>query len=92
MARVLVIDDDAKLRELLRAALEQGGHEVTETADGEAGLRACLLAAQDLVLCDLLMPNRGGLGTIQQLQARHPGLRVVAMSGAMAASPSTRLG
>src|SRR5262249_48013757 len=81
MAPVLVIDDEAGLRAFLRLALERSGHEVAEAEDGEVALRAWRAAPYDLILCDLMMPNRDGMETILALRVERPGLPVIAMSG-----------
>ena len=57
MARILLIDDNAALRNLLRLQLEAAGHEVLEAADGGEGIRLYRRQPADLVLCDLFMPG-----------------------------------
>jgi CheY-like chemotaxis protein len=81
MARILVVDDDERVRELLRAQLERGGHEVREAADGLAVLAAYRSFTPDLVLLDMFMPRRDGLEAIRELRGEFPQARVVAMSG-----------
>jgi CheY-like chemotaxis protein len=68
------------LRSLLRLQLEAGGHEVLEAPDGLAGLRLHQERPTDVILCDLLMPEKEGLETIRELRRAAPA-RVVAMSG-----------
>lgn len=79
---VLVIDDEVEIREYLRFILERGGYRVIEAADGNQGLEAFRRHRVDLVITDLVMPNREGVETITELRARHEGVRIVAMSGA----------
>jgi CheY-like chemotaxis protein len=63
--RVLVVDDDAGIRDILRALLEEEGYTVAVAADGEAGLRAILSSAGPLiVLLDLLLPGLSGEETL----------------------------
>jgi two-component system, chemotaxis family, chemotaxis protein CheY len=81
MAEILVIDDEPRLREFVRAALEDGGYTVREAEDGEAGLRAFRKRAADLVICDLFMPEREGFETIGELRRLAPGLAIIAMTG-----------
>ena len=81
MARVLVADDNPQLRRLLGLLLRAEGHEVVEAADGAEALRACRAAPFDLLLCDLVMPNKEGLETIREARRDFPGLKIVAMSG-----------
>jgi CheY-like chemotaxis protein len=82
MARILITDDDVHIRRLFRALLEAEGHEAGEASDGAEALRACREELFDVVLCDLVMPNREGLETIRELRRWFPGLAIVAMSGA----------
>jgi len=82
MAKILIIDDDPALRGTMRKILERSGHEVTEAADGDAGLRQVAAAAPDLVITDLLMPEKEGIETIQELTERYPDVRILAVSGA----------
>lgn len=67
MPRILVIDDDARIRELLSEYLTGRGHTVSTASDGDAGL----LAARgdvDLVVLDLMMPGRDGLSVLRELR------------------------
>jgi CheY-like chemotaxis protein len=80
MTHTLVIDDDADLRFLLRAALTVAGHEVFEAGDGAAALRLLEGQAVDLVFCDLMMPVMGGLEAIPRIRRELPAARIVAMS------------
>src|SRR4051812_16983873 len=81
MAHVLVIDDEAAIRSFVRLALEKAGHRVSEAADGDEGLRAFRADPADLVLCDIFMPEKDGLETIQILRRASPGVPVVAIGG-----------
>lgn len=81
MARILVIDDEPAIRELLEKALTAVGHEVTQAADGEEGVIKFLQAPFDLAIVDLYMPGREGMETIRDLRKRSPKLPIIAMSG-----------
>ncbi len=81
MAHVLVIDDDADVRGLLRLLLEEAGHSVREAADGGEGLRLFRAAPAEVVFCDIFMEGLNGLDTIRALRAGWPAVRLVAMSG-----------
>lgn len=69
MARILLIEDDAQIRANVRRYLALNGHEVTEAADGAAGLAAARGARPDLVLCDVMMPGLDGFGVLAALRA-----------------------
>lgn len=79
--RVLIIDDDKFIRELARYALERGGFEVVEAPDGEAGIQCHLEAPADIVVTDILMPEKEGLETILQFRRDDPTIRIIAISG-----------
>lgn len=81
MARILVIDDDDLLRGLLRNALSRAGWIVTEARDGSEGLALFNRSPVDVVITDILMPEKEGLETIRELQARCPDVKIIAMSG-----------
>ncbi len=82
MQTVLVIDDEPAVRRLCCDVLRGGGFLAREAADGQEGLAAYLHERADVVLCDLVMPVRDGLGTIRELRRLRRDARVVAMSGA----------
>jgi len=73
---VLVIDDDANNREIIRRAVEREGCATVEAADGEAGLRAFAECRPALVLLDLMMPVLDGFGFLDELGKRFPAHRV----------------
>jgi CheY-like chemotaxis protein len=81
MARILVIDDDEFFRPMLRETLVELGHSVTEATNGQDGLNRHEAGGFDLVLTDLVMPEKEGIETIMELRERDPGLPVIAMSG-----------
>jgi DNA-binding response OmpR family regulator len=81
MTKILVIDDDARDRDLLMAVLEEGGYEVTWADNGGAGLMLCHQRTPDAVVLDLNMPGIDGLSLLRQLRILHPTLPVVVFSG-----------
>lgn len=81
MARILLIDDDDAVREILRLMLSQLGHSIVEARNGQEGLDLFHPAAHDLVMTDLIMPGMGGIEVVQRLRKHQPGLKILAMSG-----------
>ena len=69
MARILVVDDDITVREVVVSYLRAGGHEVAEAADGESGLKEMRDQPADLVVLDLMMPGIDGLEVCRRLRA-----------------------
>jgi len=78
--RVLVVDDDQELRELLREVLARQGHTVTTAGDGSQALALLQSREVDTVLADLNMPGTGGLDLCTRLQDQVPGLPVVILT------------
>jgi DNA-binding response OmpR family regulator len=79
--RVLVIDDEAGLRQTIRRMLEIAGHEVTEAENGRVGVEAYRLRPTDVVVTDIIMPQKEGIETIREIRALDPNVRIVAISG-----------
>jgi len=83
MARILIIDDDAAVRRTMRMIVERSGHVVGEAEDGAMGLSLFRQGAYDLVITDLLMPEKEGIETIMELREEAPGVKILAVSGGM---------
>ena len=81
MANILVIDDDAQVRAVLREILEPEGHSVTEAPDGQVGVRICPEKHPELVITNIIMPEKDGLETIRELKRDYPDLKIIAISG-----------
>lgn len=79
--RILVIDDDALIREMFRFYLDQQGHAVTALGSGAAAVEHCRQSPPDLVLCDLRMPGMDGLTVLREIHAAVPGLPLIMISG-----------
>jgi DNA-binding response OmpR family regulator len=79
--RVLVIEDNAELREYLRLALEMQDYQVLTAEHGRAALAYLDGHPVDAVITDLFMPEMDGIETVAALRKKFPEIRVVAMSG-----------
>jgi signal transduction histidine kinase/CheY-like chemotaxis protein len=79
---ILVADDDAAVRGLLRQVLEDAGYEVLEAAHGRAAVELVRSVHVDVLITDLVMPEQEGLETLSQVRQSHPGIGVIAISGA----------
>jgi DNA-binding response OmpR family regulator len=88
MAKILVVDDEQSVRELLASILEGSGHEVIQATNGQTAMQLYESCGIDVVLVDLVMPEQEGLETILELRKRHADLPIIAISGA----PSALLG
>ena len=68
---VLIVDDDARIREYVRVNLEMEGYTVREAGDGEEGLEVLEESTPDLVLLDVMMPGVDGWEMLRRVQERH---------------------
>jgi len=78
--RILIVDDDPEVHQLLRAALEAPDREVESVQDGFAALRCVEAAAYDLVMTDLQMPGLDGMTLLERIREIRPETRVVVMT------------
>ncbi len=95
MAQILIVDDDAQLRQSFGKILESEGFEIRAAASGEAGVAEVKTAAPDLVVMDVRMPGITGIQAMQQMRAACPGLPVIIMTaygGTETAIEATKLG
>lgn len=81
MTRILVIDDEAPVRSVIRSALMAAGHLVIEAKNGLEGMRLLESNATDLLITDIVMPEKEGIETILAAKKRWPDLCVLAISG-----------
>jgi DNA-binding response OmpR family regulator len=78
---VLVVEDDAMMREGVAMLLRRRGFRVVVACDGRAGLSAAKHARPDIALTDIIMPELDGIGFIMALRRAHPAIKIIAMSG-----------
>ncbi|MBI4502506.1 MAG: response regulator [Gemmatimonadetes bacterium] len=80
---VLVVEDEEKVRGLLRRRLEAAGYAVIESSTAEDAILRYQASPPDVVVTDIVLPGRSGLDLIAELEGKFPGARIVAMSGAL---------
>lgn len=78
---ILVIDDEQLIRLQIRNALELEGFVVQEAANGQEGLARIATTQPDVVITDILMPEKEGIETIMELRRLYPSIRIIAISG-----------
>jgi len=83
MATILVIDDQAPIRALLRVALEDAGYEVLEASNGRLGLELYREKSADLIITDVVMPEMNGLELMLELTRSFLNVKVIAISGGL---------
>lgn len=82
LARVLVVDDDILMREVLKALLRDDGFEVAgEARDGQSALALLERSQPDLICLDVNMPGMTGIEVLKAVRSRYPNIRVVMITG-----------
>lgn len=88
MPNILVVEDDKQYRLLLQEILLDNNYSVHLAVDGEDALKQFPTVAPDMVITDLVMPNKEGIELIQALRERRPGMPIIAISGGHSFSKS----
>ena len=91
MKLILVIDDESRIRTMLKVMLERESFRVITASDGKEGMKLLAKEPVDLVITDLIMPEKEGLEVIQELRKSDSNLPVIAISGGGKNSPDTYL-
>lgn len=91
MFRILLADDDHQVRNMLKLTLERAGHEVVEAEDGAQAVRKYKPSAIDLVITDIVMPEKEGIETIMELRSIDPLVKIIAISGGGRINPDDYL-
>ncbi|KIX16069.1 ATP-binding protein [Dethiosulfatarculus sandiegensis] len=79
--RILIVDDEKRLRDACRRVLEPQGFIITDAEDGLDGLKAIEKDQPDLALVDLMMPNMGGMEMLAEARKKHPNMAFVVITG-----------
>lgn len=91
MAKILIIEDDAEVRALIRLLLEGEGYDVQVAENGVDGIEAFRAGSPDVVITDLLMPRQDGIETIKEIRGIDAETKILAISGGGPYSPKTHL-
>ena len=89
MAKILVVDDSAMSRRILRNILENAGHEVAEAEDGMVAIEKYFLEKPDLVLLDLIMKGMFGMEVLKKIRLMDNRARIIVASADIQASTRT---
>ena len=82
MIKLLIVDDEPDLREVLALEFEMMGHEVSEASNGHEAYERILSESFDLILCDLRMPQGGGIELLERVQSMTgPRPAIILMTG-----------
>jgi CheY-like chemotaxis protein len=81
MANILLVEDEEQLRSMLRIVLKSAGHAVEEAGNGREALELYSKSPADLIVTDIVMPDKEGIETIITLRESYPDVKIIAMSG-----------
>jgi DNA-binding response OmpR family regulator len=81
MAKILVMDDEPSILLMIKKMLEKEGHQVDLALNGKQGMDLFEMNRPDLVITDIIMPEKEGLETILELRKKYPELKIIAISG-----------
>jgi two-component system, OmpR family, response regulator RegX3 len=80
MARILVVDDEPHIRDVVRSYLTRDGHEVIAVGDGDSALSEAIAQRPDLIVLDVMLPGRTGFEVLRELRARGQRVAVVMLT------------
>jgi YesN/AraC family two-component response regulator len=81
MAKILIIDDETAIAVMLKRMVEKGGYEARTASNGNEGLQLFDEFNPDLLITDIVMPEKEGLELIFELRRKNPALKIIAISG-----------
>jgi len=81
MARILVVDDEDYIRFTLQEILEEAGHEISVAEHGGKAIEQQQAQPFDLIITDIIMPEKEGIETIIELKNQFPDLKIISISG-----------
>ena len=91
MKKILIIDDESQIRTMLKMMLEKEGFDTIVASNGKEGMQLFREEAVDLVITDIIMPEKEGVELIQELKKNDSNLPIIAISGGGKNSPDTYL-
>jgi YesN/AraC family two-component response regulator len=81
MARILIIDDEPQLLNMLGQTLEREGYGIVKASNGKEGIKLYRENPIDLIVTDIIMPEKEGIETIFELKKDFPDIKIIAISG-----------
>lgn len=81
MAKILLVEDDDLVRDMLTQVLERAAHHVIGAANGEEATQYLKKEKPDIMVTDIIMPKKSGITLISEVKNRHPNLEIIAISG-----------
>ena len=80
-SRILIIEDDVQIREMLRQTMEREGYEVVDAPNGKVAMKIQREKPAALIITDLIMPEKEGIETIRELRQDFQDIKIIAISG-----------
>jgi len=89
MSSILIIDDEEDIRDALQMVLESAGYEVRIASNGNEAIELQRREPADVIITDIIMPEKDGVSTIKEIRQEYPGIRIIAISGGGSIDPET---
>lgn len=81
MAKILLVEDDELVRDMLAQVLQRASHEVESANDGEQATEILKKIEPDIMVTDIIMPKKSGITLITEVKNKHPNMEIIAISG-----------
>lgn len=81
MAKILLVEDDELVRDMLAQVLQRASHEVITASNGEEAADVLKKISPDIMVTDIIMPKKSGITLISEIKNRQPNLEIIAISG-----------
>ena len=91
MKKILIIDDEVPVRKMLKKLFERNGYDISEATNGNQGIKLFNEQHPDLIISDLIMPEKEGLETIRELKKSKPYVPIIAIPGGGLTDPKLYL-
>ncbi len=91
MANILVVDDEIDIRLMLKRMLQRDKHNVSLADDGKTALKMLNEEQPDILITDLIMPDKEGIETIVEVRKKYPVIKIIAISGGGRMGPTNYL-
>jgi DNA-binding response OmpR family regulator len=88
---ILIVDDESEIREMLEMMLGNAGYETESVSNGEEAVNKFKEKNYDLLITDVVMPEKDGVAAMLELRSSLPGIKIIAMSGGGVIPPETYL-
>jgi DNA-binding response OmpR family regulator len=80
-SRILIVDDDYDMRQTIKAILEEDNYDLAEAEDGNAAIRYIKNNPVDMIIVDIIMPDKDGIEVITETSVSHPHVKILSLSG-----------